>query len=156
MLFTTIVNFLHSLATVTWIGGMIYVNLVLGPSLEAIDPPQRGRLSGAVAKHFSPYAWGSIIILVITGFLKTPSGMLFNLSSPYGTILFAKHVLVLAMILIGLLITFYTAPKMEALAPKPGERPAPAFVNAQNQLALLAQVNMILGILVLLVIAVVV
>ena len=154
MLFTMINDFLHLLATVVWIGGLIYINLVLMPSLTAIDPPQRGKLSGAVAKRFTILAWCAVIILLITGYLKTPSGMLFNISNTSAVALTIKHILVLVMIAIGLLVTFVTAPKMKSLAPEPGEPPPPEFLKAQKQLSTLALTNMILGILVLLSVAI--
>jgi hypothetical protein len=53
MLYPTL-DFLHLLATAAWIGGMIYIILVLMPSLTAIDPPQRGKLMGAAAKPGEP------------------------------------------------------------------------------------------------------
>jgi len=147
---STIVNFFHLLATVTWIGGMIYGYFVLTPSLAAIDPPQRGRLMGATAIRFSKLAWGSVIVLLITGFLRTPPGMLFSPSSTYGVTLLVKHLAVLAMIVIGLVITFSVAPRMESLAPGPGEKPSPGFFQVQKRLELLALVNVILGLIVLL------
>jgi len=150
MTVSTITDFLHVLATTTWIGGMIYTNAVLMPSLSAIEPSQRGKLIGAVSKRFTLFAWSSIIILVITGFMVTPSGVLFNTSNTYGITLTIKHVVVLVMIVIGLLITFVISPKLMSLAPSADEKPAPDYLKAQGQLALLARVNLVLGILVLL------
>ena len=150
MTLSTINNFLHLLATVTWIGGMIYINIVLMPSLSAIDPSQRGRLLGATTKRFMLLSWGSIIILVITGLLKTPSQMLLNISGVYGISLTLKHFVILLMIVIGLLITFSLGPKMQSLSPTPGEQPTPGFLKMQNQLSVLARINTILGVSVLL------
>ncbi|MFQ6089024.1 MAG: DUF4149 domain-containing protein [Candidatus Methanofastidiosia archaeon] len=153
-LFNIILDFLHTLATVTWIGGMIYANLVLMPSLEAIDPAQRGKLLGAAIKRFTILAWSSIIVLLVTGILITPSGMLFDISTFYGKVLTLKHVLIFVMIVIGVRVTFVLGPKMKALAPKPGEKPPPEIPKLQNQLEMLALINMILGILVLLCVAI--
>lgn len=148
MVLQTIIDFLHLLAAVTWVGGMIYIELVLTPSLKAIDPPQRGKLLGAVAKRFAFFAWGSIIVLFVTGISEPEFRTFFDLSSR-GVILTVKYVLFLVMILIGLFITFAIVPKMERLAPKPGEKPSPDFPKVQKQLATLAFINMILGILIL-------
>ena len=150
MTLSTIINFLHLFATVTWIGGMIYFNLILMPSLTAIDPPQRGRLLGAVAKRFTFLSWGSIIILVITGLLITPSYMLLTFSGVYGISLTLKHLVILLMIIIGLVITFSLGPKMHSLSPSPGEPPSSGFLKVQNQLSVLVRINTILGVLVLL------
>jgi len=149
MMLQNLVDFLHLLATVTWIGGMIYINLALMPALPVLPPPERGKLMGAVAKRFGFLSWGSVLVLLSTGYYKTPPGMLFELSSDYGRTLTVKHVLLITMIAIGITISAVIVPRIGALAPKPNEAPAPAFLQAQGRLKQLAIVNMILGIAVL-------
>ncbi len=50
-----IVNFLHLLATAIWLGGAIFIKLVLNPSLLEIDPQQRGRLMAVSYTHLDVY-----------------------------------------------------------------------------------------------------
>ena len=69
-----VLDFVHLLATVAWIGGMLFMKLVLMPAQEAIEPSQRPWLMIAIAPRFTITAWASVIVLVITGFLKTPAG----------------------------------------------------------------------------------
>lgn len=83
-----IINYLHLLGTIIWIGGAIYMHLVLQPSLKSIDPREGGKLQGIVAKRFSIIAWSSILVLIITGLLKTPSSLLLATTSNFGVILF--------------------------------------------------------------------
>jgi uncharacterized membrane protein len=149
MTLSTINTFLHLLATAIWIGGMIYINIVLMPSLLAIDPSQRGKLLAAVTKRFGFMASGSIIILIITGIINTPSQMLFNFSTTFGITLTIKHLVIAAMVVIGLLIMFWLGPKMQASSPSPGEQPSPEFLKMQSQISVLSRVNMVLGVLVL-------
>ncbi|MDZ7291948.1 MAG: CopD family protein [candidate division KSB1 bacterium] len=149
-----VIEFLHLLATVTWIGGMIYTILVLMPSLTAMDPPLRGRLMGTASRRFSIIAWSSIVVLLVTGYLKTPSGMLFDTSSTYGITLLLKHFVFLIMLIIGILITFLIVPKIGKLAPKPGEQPSAEFLQAQKQLPVFAVTNMVLGIVILFIISI--
>ena len=146
-------DFLHLLATATWIGGMIYSIFVLMPSLKAIGPPQRGQLMGVVGKRFSFFAWGSVVVLLITGYLKTPEGMMFDASTTYGRILLLKHLVILLMIIFGIFISLVIVPKLGKLAPKAGEPPAPEFLKTQKQLPVFAVTNVILGIVVLLLVA---
>ena len=150
MLLQIIIDYLHLLATVTWMGGGVYINLVLMPSLTAIDPPARGKLMAAASKRFTIIAWSSIIVLLVTGYMKTPTGMLFNTTESYGMTLTVKHVLFLSMMVLASLIMFVVVPKMNALAPKPGEKPSPEFLKAQKQLPMLSVTTIILGIVVLL------
>lgn len=148
-MFDYAVNFLHLLATSIWIGGAIYIHLILLPSLRRIDPQQSGKLQGIVAKKFSLVAWTCIIVLLITGYLKTPDGMLFDTSSEFGMILMIKHVFIAGVIVVGLIIALYVVPNMSKAAPKPGEQPSPEFFKHRKRLQFLAMVNLIFGVLIL-------
>lgn len=147
-------NFVHLLFAVIWIGGMIFMNLVLMPSLNSVDPNERGKLFGQIAKRFTIVAWGSTILLLITGIFKTPTGMLFNLSTDYGMMITFKHILFLIMMIFGSIITFVKAPKIRKFAPKPGEKPVQEFINAQGKIKLLSGSNMILGIIILIAVSI--
>ena len=139
--------FLHVLAVVAWVGGVIYVNLILMPSMQVIEPSQRGKLLGAAAKRFTVLSWSCCIMLVVTGYIMMPEGMLFNFLISYGTWLNVKILLFLLMVMIGLYITLSIAPKIRTLTPKPDEKPSPDFLKSQKKLPLLVITNMILGIL---------
>jgi uncharacterized membrane protein len=154
MLLDTIYNFLHMLATATWIGGMLFMKLVLLPAQAAIDPPQRGKLMGVAASRFTTVAWTSAVVLVVTGLLKTPAGRLMDFSSRFGTALAVKHLLIAAMIVIGLVISLGVVPKLKSLAPAPGQPSSQGLVRAQGRLDLLSAINTVLGLLVLLAVAV--
>jgi uncharacterized membrane protein len=148
-MFDTIVNFFHLLATAVWIGGMIYIHFVLQPALKSIDPQQSGKLQSLIAKRFSIAGWSSVIVLLVTGYLKTPDGMLFDASSDLGLTLFLKHVFVIIMIIVGLVIVFYVVPNLQKSAPKPGEKPNMDFIGSQKKLKMLGNMNLVLGLLVL-------
>lgn len=139
-------SMLHLLAVITWLGGMLFMNLILMPGMSVLEPLQRGMLTGTVAKRFSIAAWTSIIVLIITGILKTPPGMMFAPASHYGGVLFLKHILIIIGIIIGLIITLSVAPKLRKLAPKQGEAPSAEFISAQKKLKVLSNTNMIIGI----------
>jgi uncharacterized membrane protein len=154
MSYYAVINFLHLLATVFWIGGMIFMNLILYPAQINIAPSDRGKFMGAVAKKFSIFAWLSVIVLIITGLIKTPEGMLVNTSTHLGFWLTIKHILILLMIVFGLIISLHLAPRIQKLAPKPGEQPSKEFINNQNLLSKFSVTNMIFGIGVLFVISI--
>jgi putative copper export protein len=146
-------SILHLLTVVTWIGGMIFVNLSLAPSIADMPPEQRGAVMGRVTKRFSIISMICILILLITGFLKVPQGMMFAPESHYGLILLIKHILVLIAIIIGLYISFGISPRIRKLAPKPGEAPSAELISAQKALGALAFINMIVGILIIIIIS---
>jgi copper resistance protein D len=149
MSFAVINNFLHLLATVSWIGGIVFMNVILFPSQTVIDPGQRGKFLGTVVKKFLILVWVSVVVLLLTGLYKTPSSMLFNPESRYGFWLTIKHATILLMIFFGLMVTFVIFPKLRKLTPKPGEQPSSEFIRAQKNMSLIARTNMILGIIVL-------
>lgn len=145
----SIYQFIHLLFTAFWIGGMTFMHFVLNPSLAVVSPPEAGKLMGVISKRFTIIAWSSGILLLITGLLKTPDGLLFDTTSTYGTLLLLKHIVFAAMMVVGGLITFGVAPKLRSFAPKEGEKPAAEFVAAQKRLGMLSGLNMWLGIAVL-------
>lgn len=142
----SIIDFLHQLFTIVWIGGMIFMGLAFKPSLAAIDPAQAGQLFGAVGKRFTILAWLSMIVLLITGLMKTPDDALFDTSPGYGLALTIKHVLYILAVLVGMTITFVLVPRIQRNLPKPGETPSAAFVGAQKALEGLSMTNMFLGV----------
>ena len=144
-----IINFFHLLATVVWIGGMFYMDLILMPSIAKIDPGESGRLMGIIAKKFTITAWSAIIVAIITGILKTPSDMYFDTSDEYGIYLFIKHVAFIGAIIVGLVITLVFVPKLKANSPNPGEKPSQEFISCSRKIEHLSKTNLVLGILIL-------
>jgi len=119
---------------------------VFYPSLAVINPDQAGKLQGMIAKRFTIVAWSCIIILLVTGLLKTPSTLLLDSSNTMGVIMLIKHLLILLIITVGLLITFFIAPRLRMNLPKAGERPTVEFLKYSKILKSLAAINMVMGI----------
>ena len=138
-------QFVHLLATAAWIGGMIFMKAILVPSLAVLEPSQRGRLMGSVAKRFTALAWSSVALLALTGLAKAPEGLLGDTTTDVGLLLTVKIALFGVMVVVGTVITFAVAPKLVALAPAPGSAPSPAFVKAQKALDALSGANALLG-----------
>jgi copper resistance protein D len=146
---STIINFFHLLGAVIWIGGALYIHLILMPALKAIDPQEGGKLQGIIAKRFSIVAWSSIVVLIITGLFKTPSAMLLNTTTHFGVILFIKHIFILGAICVGLMIALNAVPNLRKNAPKQGEKPSVRFFKYQKRLHTLALTNLIFALLIL-------
>jgi uncharacterized membrane protein len=142
----TVINILHLLATAIWLGGAITIHFVLGPAYKTIDPTHAGRLQAVIGKRFSMFAWICILTLIITGYIKTPAPMLFDFRSETGLALGVKHILVLAILGVGLTIGLVAIPRMRKNAPSPGEAPSTGFLSAQKLVHDLAMVNTLLGV----------
>ena len=87
---------LHVLAAVSWIGGTIFLSVVLMPVLKR-EPfaSQRSLLFRTVARRFRVVVWGAIAILLLTGFpllhqrgipIMNPSGWPMILSVKLGLV----------------------------------------------------------------------
>ncbi len=63
------VKFLHLAAAIVWLGGMALVILALRPVLMArMTPPERLPLMCGVLTRFFAMVWGSIALILTTGF----------------------------------------------------------------------------------------
>lgn len=63
-----ILNLLHVLATVIWVGGMFFAHQCLRPVVLAqLEPPQRLRLWNGVFGRFFPWVWGAVVLLISSG-----------------------------------------------------------------------------------------
>jgi len=59
---------LHVVAAVVWVGGLFFAYIVLRPSTNSLEPPQRLVLWAGVFKRFFPWVWMAIIFLMVSGY----------------------------------------------------------------------------------------
>jgi uncharacterized membrane protein len=115
----TIVLWIHILAAISWVGGMIFVAFILGPYVRrAVPPESRTALMAAVGKRFSVLGWSAIITLVCTGIYNAArfSGswdVLF--STTFGHLLLVKIALVTVMIGLSIAHDFFLGPRQRDL-----------------------------------------
>jgi putative copper export protein len=111
--------FLHLIAALFWVGGMLFLVFIIAPFLMTIDPKERSRVYQFVGQKYRKLAWIAIAILLITGplnlyFLGIPLSSIVDstfLSSPYGRTLLVKLILVAIIIISSLIHDFYLGPK---------------------------------------------
>src|SRR3990167_6069930 len=112
--------FLHILAALFWIGGMLFLTIVVVPFLKTIkDVQERSRIYQVVGKSFRFWGWVAISILVITGPLNLylmgiPVKSLIDPSfhsTSYGKALDIKISFVILIIVTSLLHDFVFGPK---------------------------------------------
>lgn len=143
-----IIGWVHLISVVIWIGGAFFFDLILQPAAAQLDPPQAGKLNQSTVQRFSPVAWGSIIIIIITGLIRAAGrgvlslDVLFN--TLYGNLLLGKIVLVVIMVIIGVIITM-TGIRMMRLASSPEGPPREEILAAQARIKTLSEINLVLG-----------
>lgn len=111
---------LHLIAAMFWIGGMLFLILVIAPFLKGInDPAERSRIYQIIGKTYRFWGWIAIAILLVTGSLNlylmgiplrrilTPDFY----ASPYGRALIIKLSLVSLIVVTSFSHDFIFGPK---------------------------------------------
>jgi uncharacterized membrane protein len=58
---------LHLLATIAWIGGMLFAHFALRPAAATLEAPARLALWAQVFRRFFAWVWAAILVLFVTG-----------------------------------------------------------------------------------------
>ncbi len=112
--------FLHIVAAIFWIGGMLFLTLVVAPFLSTIeDSAQRSSIYQVVGTRYRFWGWVAIVILLITGPLNLylmgmPPHRVMDpsfLATNYGKTLLAKVGLVVVIVLTSILHDFWLGPR---------------------------------------------
>jgi len=150
MALPTIVLWIHILAATAWVGGMIFLSLIVVPVERGVqDPKLRYELVNKIGTRFKYLGWGSIILLTITGVYNALQkiGTWDALTNTgYGRTLLLKLALVFLMFTLSALHDFYLGPKLV----QRGKIEKTEITNLTRFLTLLARGNLLLGLLVIL------
>jgi uncharacterized membrane protein len=147
------------LATVVWLGGITLITLLAWPAM------QRGTLAGnqwwELQRRFAPWANGSLILLLITGFFQMTndanySGFL-NIDGRWAVAILLKHIAFAAMVAITAYMQAALYPAMSRtafLAEKKPEQAAAEHEKIQQREIRLLRLNLAFAVIVLLLTAV--
>ncbi len=142
-----LVKWLHLSAAVFWIGGMLFISMVLAPRLGEIKSgPERMRLVSAIGTRFRNISWVAIGVLLITGITNlTLRGVDWSQLSQtdFGRHLMIKLTAVLAMLLLSAIHDFGLGPRATQLGMRGG---GPEFLALRRRVTWLARINLLLGI----------
>lgn len=145
-------DFLHLMATITWIGGMFYNFLVLLPSVNStLDAKTAGILMKSVFKRVRIIVYVSLLVLFVTGIpMKISSEYyvsIINFDTSWEIVLFIKHVFVALMALLAIINFEIIVPKVGKLAME-GERSLSKLKALKKKQFLLSGLAFITGIIV--------
>lgn len=119
--FSLSVDLLHLVGNAAWVGGLLYIGLVLVPSLRRLDIGQRAHVLARGLPAFSVLAVTSAVVLAATGPLNATVHMTSwqqFLTTPYGWTLAVKIECFLLMVAISAYHAFYLRPRLvRALTP---------------------------------------
>jgi len=112
---------LHIISAIFWVGGMLFLVLVIAPFLKTIpDPKAKSQIFQVVGKQYRFWGWIAIITLLVTGpfmlyalygvGLSTLFDPAFH-STGFGTAVAVKILLVILIVLSALVHDFWIGPK---------------------------------------------
>lgn len=146
--------FVHIVSAVIWVGGMLFLALVIAPATRHMPPAERGPIFSLVGRRFRAIGWVCIALLIVTGIANVAwrgvtwgdvaSGRL--LTSDFGRVLVAKLAVIAVMIALSLAHDLLLGPASVAARPDPALVQRAAILR--RRASLLGRVNTLLGLLV--------
>lgn len=123
VLFLTAIYWLHMLATVVWIGGLVTLSILVFPAMQKTLPPdQKVKFLEIIRKRFQPLSWLSLLVLTGTGLIQMsvhPAyGGFLAIENQWSIAILIKHVLILNLIGFLALMTWGVLPTLERIALK--------------------------------------
>lgn len=114
---------IHVLAAAAWVGGMMFLVLVVGPFARGQTPKERARLFKEFGQRFRPVAWWALGLLYVTGIgnvwaMGVPLAALLDAAfwqTPFGRVLGAKLGFVVLATAISAYHDFVLGPRASAL-----------------------------------------
>ena len=150
-----LVYWLHLLATVTWIGGIVAISiLVLPAARKSLKPLDQLAFLEALQKRLEPLAWFSLGMLIATGLFQLSANShyngFFDVSTQWSLAILVKHGLVGVMIVVSAVQTWEVLPAIRRTLMR-RERGATEeeIVRLQKREERLLRMNFILSILIL-------
>ena len=152
LVWLSLTNWFHLLATVVWIGGIITNLTVVQPSArESLEPPVMGRFMDSFIRRLRPLIYASMAVLAVSGIIMMLLNRhylgLFDFGNLWTQFVLVKHILVLVIIILGVYMLGVIFPKMGRLAAK---GPSPQLGKLQKLQIRLGMTSVTIALLVLL------
>ena len=150
---------LHLLATVTWIGSLVSISvLVLPISKRALQPVDELALLDGIQKRLEPIAWFSVSLLVVTGLFQMSVNPHYNgflsTSGQWSLAILSKHILVATLVAVSAVHTWDVLPAMRRALMRKQKANEEEVVRLQRRERALLRASLILAGLILLATAV--
>lgn len=111
--------FFHVLATIVWIGGLAFNLVFVLPEVRRVlgDESQVAAVADRLRKRFTPFINLSLAVLIFTGLVQMAGDEnydgLMQITNDWSRVILVKHLLLIAIIGLGALLQFGTAPALE-------------------------------------------
>ncbi len=149
--------FIHLIATVVWIGGLVILTILVIPETRRAlgDGPEQRALLTRLRRRFTPLANLSLVVLVLTGMFQMVGDSNYEgflaFENQWSIAMLFKHISVVGMVIVGLGLQFGTIPALEraSMLVERGKGDPAAHERLRRQEARLTWINAALGIAVL-------
>lgn len=142
-MFSMLIVWIHILAAMFWIGGMLFFSLVLIPSFRGLPPPERADLMSRIGQRYRRAGWVSLGVLLITGLIR-----LYHLGfAPLraGEWIWAKLWLIVVMVMLTVLHDLILGPRSIRIS-----RSATGPHPLQRTVRWMARLNLAVGLIIVL------
>jgi uncharacterized membrane protein len=146
---------LHLLATATWIGSLVSINvMVLPAAARALNGPDRLTLVESIQRRLEPITWFSVSLLVATGLLQMSVNPHYNgflsTSGQWSLAILSKHVLVATLIAVSAVHTWDVLPSMRRALLRKERLESGELANLERREQRLLRASLVLAALILL------
>ena len=149
-----ILYWLHMLATVTWIGSLAAINLLVLPaSTRTLKLVDQLSFIAAVQKRLEPLAWFCMGLLLVTGLFQLSTsphydGFL-NTSTQWSIAILIKHGLAIVMVVVSAIQTWEVLPSIHRTLMKKEKAGEDELAKLQKKELLILRLNLLISALIL-------
>jgi uncharacterized membrane protein len=147
---------LHLFATVTWVGSLAGVSLLVLPAMKrSLDAETQLRFIESLQRRLEPIAWFSMSLLLVTGLFQMSvnphyDGFL-STSTQWSLAILIKHILGIVMVVVSAIQTWEVIPAIRRAILRSRKSPNPREIESlRRREVLLLRMNFGLSILILL------
>jgi len=149
-----LIYWLHMLATVTWIGSLAAINLLVLPaSQRTLKLADQLSFIAALQKRLEPLAWFSMALLLVTGLFQLSTSPRYDgflsLSTQWSMAILVKHSLAAIMAVVSAIQTWEVLPSIHRTLMKKEKADAGDLAKLQRREVILLRINLILSALIL-------
>lgn len=149
-----LIYWLHMLATVTWIGSLAAINLLVLPaSVRTLKLVDQLSFISALQKRLEPLAWFCMGLLLVTGLFQLSANPHYDgflsTSTQWSLAILVKHSLGVIMGVVSAIQTWEVLPSIQRTLMRKESAKAEELAKLQKRETLLLRINLILSALIL-------
>jgi len=149
-----LIFWLHMLATVSWIGSLVAISLLVLPAAKkTLRPAEQLAFLEAMQKRLEPVAWFSMGILVVTGLFQLSANPHYNgflsTSGQWSIAILVKHSLAVIMAVTSAIQTWEVLPGIRRALMRMDKVGPEELARLQRRETHLLRMNLVLAVLIL-------